>query len=98
MSFWTTGAARVKVAGAVVAAISLGGFAVAAASVAKEPEPTVGASEVTSTTDTSATTTPTDPPVTEPTTVPTDPPVTDTTTPDDAPAAGLHGLSPSMRI
>jgi hypothetical protein len=65
---------RVKVAGAVVAAVSLGGFAVAAASVVREPTPTVAADTGTTDPTTDPTTTPTDPPVTDPST---DPPVVD---------------------
>ena len=79
MSFWTSGALRLKVAGSIVAAVSLGGFAVAAAAVVKEPAPKVvgdpAATDPTTTDPT--TTTPTEPPTTEPTTTPTDPPVTD---------------------
>lgn len=80
MGFWTSGALRLKVAGSIVAAVSIGGFAVAAASVIKEPAPNVVADPTTTDptttnpTTTEPTTTPTDPPVTEPTTTPTDPP------------------------
>ena len=77
MSFWTSGALRLKVAGSIVAAVSLGGFAVAAAAVVKEPAPKVSADPATTEPTSEPTTTPTDPPVTEPTTTPTDPPVTE---------------------
>ena len=99
MNFWTSGALRLKVAGSIVAAVSLGGFAVAAAAVVKEPAPKVVADLTTTnpTTTDPTTTTPTEPPTTEPTTTPTDPPVTDRPpvvdpTPTTAPSACLtHG-------
>ena len=80
---WSPQFLRVKVAGAVVAAVSIGGFAVAAAAVVKEPAPhVVSASDAT--TSPSTDTTPSDPIVTEPTTTPTDPPAT-VPEPDPAP-------------
>ena len=94
MKFWSSKLLRVKVAGAIVGAISLGGFAVAAAAVVKEPTPhVVSASDVTTSpptdpTTTDPTTTPTDPPVTVPAT---DPPVTDPTTAPTTTACVEHG-------
>lgn len=94
MNFWSSQVLRAKVAGAIVAAISLGGFAVAAAAVVKEPAPhVVSASDVTTSpptdpTVTDTTTTPTDPPVTVPAT---DPPVTDPTTAPATVACMNHG-------